>query len=131
MSFFPLKAYLLFSGFVMLTKRNTILQKGSTNSSVHFTVQWLVWKGLYSSIILCVYLAQHLSQYFKLNLWSEDTHSNKKNTIPMSLFCMTVNPVMIELKGVRKNILLRVTRTVYHILQPFVLVRCHQEKYLK
>ena len=42
---------------------------------------------------------------------------------------MTVNPVMIELKGV--YILLRVTRTVYHILQPLVLVRCHQEKYLK
>ena len=49
----------------------------------------------------------------------------------MSLFCMTVNPVMIELKGVRKNILLRVTRTAYHILQPLVLVRCHYEKYLK
>ena len=39
--FFP-KAYLLFSGFVMLTKRDTILLKGSTNFSVHFTVQWLV-----------------------------------------------------------------------------------------
>ena len=38
--FFPLKAYLLFSGFVMLTKRDTILLKGSTNFSVHFTVQW-------------------------------------------------------------------------------------------
>ena len=38
--FFSLKAYLLFSGFVMLTKRDTILLKGSTNFSVHFTVQW-------------------------------------------------------------------------------------------
>ena len=49
----------------------------------------------------------------------------------MSLFCMTVNPVMIELKSIRKNILLRATRTAYYILQPLVLVRCHYEKYLK